>query len=235
MDLILRDNGLLQNISGIPEIIMEVDLGKGIYATPGPPSFLYSAADLNLPIAATTFDTLGTLFSPSGNLAEVGYFPEPGRAISPLYDDLSNLGEIWSRYRSWEGAVALETLVYYLTGYQADVVDGWLALAPRLLHDAGFVEASRIPFGDLHLSMRWAREDDDSFLMTLTPDSDPATAGLNEYRLRLTVPLSEITSVELDGTSLSADKYQILAPWEEATEVRITVISTKGPQSVRIR
>lgn len=35
MDLILQDNGMLQNISGKTENIMEVDLGKGLYFPPG--------------------------------------------------------------------------------------------------------------------------------------------------------------------------------------------------------
>ena len=35
MDLILQDNGMLQNISGLTEIFMDVDIGQGIYATPG--------------------------------------------------------------------------------------------------------------------------------------------------------------------------------------------------------
>ena len=214
---------------------MEVVLGQGIYATPGPPSFLYNAADLNLPIAPTTFDTLGTLFSPSGNLPEVGYFPEPGRAISPLYDDLSSLGEIWSRYRSWEGAVTLETLVHYLTGFEADVIDGWLALAPHLIRDTGFVEADRIRFGDLRLNMRWAQEDDDSFLLTLTPDSDPAEAGLKEYHLRLTVPWHEIAAVEVDDAPLATSDYEILTPWPGAQELRLTITSNPKPQTVRVR
>lgn len=235
MDLILQENSLLQNISGKTEIIMNVDLGKGIYATTGPPSFLFSAAALNLDIAPITFDTLGTLMSPSGNLSEVGYFPEPGRAISPLYDASSEIGEIWARYRSWEGAVALEAMVHYLVGYEADVIGGWLALAPHLLRDEGWVEANRMRFGDLRLTMRWALEDDGSHLLTIHPDGDPSAAGLQEIRVRLTVPREGVEAVEMDDVLLEEDQYEVRIPFDGAQEVRLVMDAGPGPWTVRIR
>ncbi len=235
MDLILQENGMLQNISGQTEIVMDVDIGQGVYATPGPPSFLYSVADLNLGIASETFDTLGTLFSPSGNLPEVGWFPEPGRAISPLYDPSSDVGELWSRFRLWEGAVSLEAVLHYLVGYQADVIAGWAALAPHLPHGEGWIEADRMRFGPLRLSMRWALEDDGSHLLTLTPDAAPAAAGLAELRLRLTVPGTEVAAVEVDGAPLAESDYDVRSPFDGASEIRLTLSTDPMPAEIRIR
>ena len=235
MDLILRDNGMLQNISGQTEMVMDVDIGQGIYATPGPPSFLYNVADLNLEIAPTTFDALSTLMSPSGNLPEVGWHPQPGRAISPLYDAYSQVGELWSRYRLWEGAVTLEAVLHYVVGYEADVVDGWLALAPHLLHGEGFVEADHIRFGDLRLAMRWALEDDGSHLLTLTPDGDPVAAGLEELRLRLTVHEPEIIVVDVDDATRSPDEYEVSTPFDGAREIRMVLPVSPLPAEIRVR
>ena len=235
MGEILRDNGMLQNISGQTEILMDVDIGQGIYATPGPPTFLYNVAELNLGIAPTTFDTLGTLLSPSGNLPEVAWHPEPGRAISPLYDASSDVGELWSRYRLWEGALTLEAVLHYLVGYEADVIGGWLALAPHLPDGEGWVEAERMRFGDLRLSMRWAREEDGSHLLTITPAGDPAAAGLDALRIRLTVHADDVAAVEVDGAPLTPDDYDLSPAFDGATEVRLVLTPTPTETSVRVR
>ena len=132
--------------------------------------------------------------------------------------------------------MSLEAVLHYLIGYQADVIDGWLALAPHLPHGEGWVKADRMRFGELRLSMRWALEDDGSHLLTVTPDGDPAAAGLKELRVRLTTPAAPWDSVEVDGEPLSEEiDYEVLTPFDGAAELRLSLTPTDGPSTVRIR
>ena len=235
MDLILRDNAMLQNVSGLSETMLGVDLGQGIFAGTAPPSFLYNVARLNLELAPRTFDSLGTYLSPSGNLPEVGYFPEPGPAIAPMYDPASVIGELWSRYRLWEGSLALDALLEYLVGYDVDVTAGWLALAPHLPHDPAWVEADNLRYGeDFRLSMRWA-EEADGYVLTLRPEGDAAAAGLAEVRLRLTVALESVAAVEVDGAPLALEDVDLRTPWEGAQELRLTLPPPTTATTLRVR
>ncbi|NOZ02355.1 MAG: hypothetical protein GXP54_10765 [Deltaproteobacteria bacterium] len=217
---ILKDNGLLQTALGTDEELMGYPVGQGIQTGMTPGYFLYDGALMNLEVASKTFDAMGSYVSPSGNYSEVALFALPGRALCPVYDSTGGQGELWARYRQWEGAINLEAIMEYLLGFQADVVDGWLALAPRLAHASTFIEADRIMFNGHAFKMRYDREGD-GFRMTLEGEGEPATYGLKEYRIRLNVPLDEVHGVKLDGKDLDPSAWTAKHPFPGLTEVNV--------------
>jgi len=233
MDAILKDNGLLQTALGTEEELMGYAVGQGVQTGMTPGYFLFSGADVNLEVAEKTFDAVGMYVSRSGNYPEVGLFAEPGRALCPVYDETGGIGELWARYRHWEGAINLEALMHYLVGFEADVARGWLQVAPHLPHDAPFVEAENILFNGKTFSMRFAMEGE-GFVMSLSGEGDPASYGLKEYRLRMTVPLSQIGIVEVDGKDLEQGKWQERGVAPGLIEVSLVVDAEENSVKVRV-
>lgn len=228
MDQILTETGVLQNRPSVSQRVLGYEIGDGCYTGMAPAYFLYNLAELNMPEAEKAFDAVGTLYiSPSGNLPEVGLYIEPGRALSPLYFRAGREGEIWARFREWEGAIAAEALMHYLIGFEADVNKGWIKLAPRLVHDSAWIEAEGLAYLGNRLSMRY-EESDGGYLLSITADDDPATYGLKKYLLRLTVPLSQITEVAIDGRTLSPDGYEVIAPYDGASELKLSTDAKQG-------
>ena len=206
MDELLVDEGILQTRLDTDEALFGYAIGRGARTGMAPGYFLFSAAELNLPEAEGAFDALARFVSPSGNYPEAGLYTEPGRALAPQYDPVSFFGELWSRYRLWDGVVNLEALQHYLIGYRADVIDGWIALAPHLPHGAPWIEASRLLFKGHALSMRLAREGA-GLSLSLNGEADPASYGLHEVRLWLTLDADAPTLVTLDDQALDATAY----------------------------
>ncbi len=217
-----QDNGLIQNQLGEESTLLGYDIGQGIMTGMGPAYFLYNVAELNLEQAETVFDTVGTYVSPSGNLPEVALFAEPGRALAPVYDRAGSLGELWARHRQWEGAIAAEAFEHYLIGYEADVAAGWLRVAPRLPHGSKRIEARNLRFGEHGLTMTYEWEWPVFGLRIEGPD-DPQSAGLNELRVRLVLPIRDILSVETHTGALTEDDYNLTALGEGGSEIELVL------------
>ncbi len=231
MDEALRDNGLLLNRSGesfLPGL--GYDLAEGIMTGMTPGYFLYNVADLNLEVAARTFDTVGAWVSPSGNVNEVMLYATPRQALCPIYSPQSTIGELWSRFRGWEGAIVLESLMHYLIGYDVNVPEGWIALAPRLVHDTPYLEAENLRFLDAAIDMRYEKKETGA-LLTLNVPEEAVTAGLTEFRLRLTVSGS-VNGARLDGNLLSSGDYETFEPFSGSTEVLLIVPARAGETRV---
>lgn len=222
MEDILDDDGLLITSLGTDEELMGYNVGRGLLTGMTPGYFLFDGAELNLEVADQTFDLMGRFVSRSGNYPEVGLYIEPGRALCPFYDPTGAQGELWARYRQWEGAINLEAIMHYLVGFEADVVVGWMALSPRLPHDAPFVEADNLLFGGHGFDLRFAREGE-GHQLTVTGDADPATYGLKEFRVRLNVPGDEVTSLELDGKALDPSTWSKKSAYPGLTEVSLVI------------
>lgn len=234
MDMILQDNGILQNrFAGAGELL-GYDISQGIMTGMAPAYFLVNLAEMNHQVAQQTFDAMGIYISPSGNYPEVAVFEPAGRVLCPLYDKSSVIGELWSRFRFWEGAISLEALMRYLVGFEADVIEGWVKLSPHLPHEAPFVAAERMMFKGHAISMRLA-EKGSGFLLSVSSEDDPGAFGLNEYRLRLTLPLSVITALSKDGVELDAEDYKVSEPYSGASEIRLTLPATAEPLEIYVQ
>ena len=234
MDDILMDNGILQTALGDGLELMGYSVDAGIQTGMTVAYFLFNGAEMNLDVAEKTFDAIGQYVSPSGNYSEVGLFSQPGRALCPIYDRTGGQGELWARYRQWEGAIALEAIMHYLLGFEADVVDGWMALAPRLTHDAPFLEAERIPFGTRSFSLRYEREGE-GYLFTLSGDDEPASYGLKEFRIRLNVPVDSVSSVAVDGKVLDGTEWSQNPAFTGLTEVHLVVPAVSGNLTIKVQ
>ncbi len=232
MDMILRDNGILQNQNGDSLEIMGYKTGQGIMTGMAPAYFLYNVTDLNLDIASTTFDAVGQYVSPSGNYPEVGVFSEPGRALNLIYSR-NGSGENWARHRQWEGAISAEALMHFLTGYEADVNKKFVNFAPHLPHDSGFVDAQRLMYKGNALSMHYEKIDG-VYRLEIECPFNPADAGLGEFRLRLAVPRAENPTLKINGaenmnfTSFVSDENTMLLEFSIDAAEGSTVFEITG-------
>lgn len=222
MEDILDDQGMLITSLGKDEELMGYNVGRGLLTGMTPGYFLFDGAELNLEVAGQTFDLMGKYVSRSGNYPEVGVYIEPGRALCPFYDPTGAQGELWARFRQWEGAINLEALMHYIVGFEANVVEGWMALSPRLPHDAPFIEADNVPFAGHGFDLRYAREGE-GHQLTLTGDADPDSYGLKEFRVRLNVPGDEVKTLELDGEPMEPATWTKKAAFPGLTEVSVVI------------
>lgn len=206
-----RDNGLLQTMRDTPDELYQLPIGRGLMTGMAPGYFLFNLADLHHPRAEQVFDALGAYVSPSGNYPEVGLFARPGQALCPIYDRKSTTGELWARWRLWEGAVNLDALVRYLIGVDVDLPAGRLAIAPHLPHDAPFVEATHIPAGSGRLDLRYER-DGHARVVRLTVRA-PLPDAIRAMTLRLAAPIG--AAVAVTGAEAPAP---IRRPLDDATE-----------------
>jgi|GEM_PF-2565701 len=224
MNMILRDNGILQNQNGDSLEILGYKVGQGIMTGMAPAYFLYNVTDLNLEIASITFDAVGQYVSPSGDYPEVGVFSEPGRALNLIYNRRGS-GENWARHRQWEGAVSAEALMHFLTGYEADVNKGFVNIAPHLPHDSGFVAAQNLMYKGNALSMRYEKIAG-AYRLEIGCPFPLQSAGLSEYRVRLAVPYAENVKLEVNGTDFTA--FTSLKSDESIMVLEFTVNAAEG-------
>lgn len=233
IEAIGQDNGILQNVPVQPVSLLGYDLGGGLMTGMSPAYFLFNVAELNLSTAEKTFDTVGAYVSPSGNIHEVATFSQPGVAFSPLYFSGGAVGELYARYRPWEGAILAESLMNYLLGYKADVAKGWLKLAPRLAHGSAWLEADGLSFAGHRLKLR-LEQAGNVLGCTINSIDDPTTFGLASYQLRLTIKAGTVNQVRLDDNILPASQYEVVAPFPGAREIRINVPARQGERVIKI-
>jgi hypothetical protein len=212
----------LQSSLGTDEELFGYLIGRGLRTGMAPGYFLFNAAELNLEVAEQTFDAMGRFVSPSGNYPEAAPYVEPARSLSPFYDAKGYQGELWSRYRLWEGAVNLEALLHYLIGFDVDVIDGWMQIAPQLPHDSPWIEAGPLFFGAQAFELR-VEQGDGQTRVQLTGSGTPADYGLEEYRLRLTLAGAAPSMVSLDGQALAPDAWETRALDWDAHELSLVL------------
>jgi hypothetical protein len=205
-----QENHLLQIVPPEPVSFMGYDVGGGLMTGMSPAYFLYNVADLALDWADATFDSVGDYVSRSGNAYEVGTFSQPGKPFCPLYFRNGTEGELYARFRPWEGAIIAEALEHFLIGYEANITAGSLRLAPRLPHDVPreqlcdyqgpdfsnategrvsimHVNADGLPFGDERLDMVYKHVYETGYLFTLTVKSGKTfkEIGVSDLKARL--------------------------------------------------
>jgi len=233
IELIGQGNGILQNIPEEPGQMLGFEVGGGLMTGMAPAYFLYNSSELELESAEQTFDTVAAYLSPSGNAHEVGLFAQPEAAFCPIYFDNSVMGELYGRFREWEGAIVAEAIVNHLIGYEADVIEGFIRLTPRLLHGSDWLEAANLMFDRHPLHLRVDRERG-GYRYAITCEDEPAGFGLDEVHLRLLVELRRVEQVTVNGQDRTSDTFTVSEPYRGALQVRMAVPAQQGETEIRV-
>ncbi|MBW2700833.1 MAG: hypothetical protein JRF33_08435 [Deltaproteobacteria bacterium] len=202
--LLGQDDGFLQSPLHDEYVnYMGTDITQGVYTGMMPGYFLYNLAMTDHPMVEKAFDALASAASPSGNYAEYQVYDDHS-ALQVIYEQSGTLGDLTARYRPWEGAICLDALVFYLTGFEPRASEGLVALAPRLPNDWPRMEWRGLRFGDVRFDLL-VEELGGQRRITVTPQG---RASLN---LDLAIPLGEVevTRVELRGRRVEASDYGI--------------------------
>jgi hypothetical protein len=126
------DDGFLQTpLHPDYDNYMELDIHQGVYTGMMPGYYLYNLALTDHPRAEGAFNGLQLAASPSGNFAEYQIYDDHS-ALQVIYEHGGTLGDLTARYRPWEGGISLDAMVFYLTGFEPDALNGAVKLAPRL-------------------------------------------------------------------------------------------------------
>jgi hypothetical protein len=129
-------------------------IGEGIYTGMTPGLTLWTLASVSHPFAEETFNTMDDHADPGGNYPEVVVHDDTS-PLTPVYDPLGFVGELWARYRSWEGGINAEAILYFLSGFSGDGQRNRVALRPRLPNGWGFFTLRGLMVGpemlDLHV------------------------------------------------------------------------------------
>lgn len=130
-------------------------IGEGIYTGMTPGYTLWTLASVFHPSAQDAFNAFDNHADPGGNYPEVVIHDDTS-PLMPLYDNSGLTGEMWARYRSWEGGLNAEAMLYFLSGFLADATRNRILLAPRLPNNWPYLHITGLAIGpsrlDLHVN-----------------------------------------------------------------------------------
>ena len=202
-----RGDGFVVGHSDSDTELLGIKIGDGIYTGMTPGYVLWALTALDDPYSEASFNALGQAASKSGNYPEDQVYAGGTHVpAQPFYFPTGGQGEIWARYRAWEGGINADAALYYLLGQRVDCPARVLALGPRLPNRWPELTAH-----DLHLcpgepiDLTLERDGAARWRLTLTPRFiAPA-----EVPLTLRPPASEITEVRVDGVALPASELTL--------------------------
>jgi len=203
-----RGDGFVVGHSDSDTELLGIEIGDGIYTGMTPGYVLYALTALDDPYSEAAFNALGPAASRSGNFPEDQVYAG-GQHVpaQPFYFPTGGQGEIWARYRAWEGGINADAALFYLLGLRVDCPARALELGPRLPNQWPELEVQ-----DLHLcpgeamDLRLERKAKTTWRLTLTPSFGAAAETL----LTLRPPASQITEIRVDGAVLAAGEYTLI-------------------------
>jgi len=200
-----RGDGFVVGHSDSDTELLGISIGDGIYTGMTPGYVLWALTALDDPYAEASFNALGLAASKSGNYPEDQVYAG-GQHVpaQPFYFPTGGQGEIWARYRAWEGGIDADAALYYLLGQRVDCPARELQLGPRLPNlwpEMAVQDLHLCPGEAMDLSLERATAT--TWRLTLSPDfGAPA-----DISLTLRPPASQITAVRIDGAELEAAEY----------------------------
>jgi hypothetical protein len=171
-------------------------IGEGIYTGMTPGFTLWTLASTFHPQGETSFNAMDDHADPGGNYPEVVAHDDTS-PLMPVYDPVGILGELWARYRSWEGGINAEAILFYLSGYEGDPVRNRIRLAPRLPNRWPFYHLTGLPMGRSRLDLHVERTG--LACMRIRADLSPGAAPVTA---RVVVPGPELAAASLNGGRL---------------------------------
>ncbi len=172
-------------------------IGEGTYTGMTCGYTLWTLASVFHPAAQEAFNAMDNHADPGGNYPEVVLHDDTS-PFMPIYDPTGILGELWARYRSWEGGINAEAMLYALSGYQSDPVRGRIRLAPRLPNHWPLYHLTGLPLGRSRVDLHVERTDLAGMRIRVIL---PAGVGVTA---RVRIPGPELAAATLNGEPLPA-------------------------------
>jgi len=196
---------------------------KGIYTGMKLGYVLYNFASMEHNAAKDAFNQLGKAASPSGNYGEY-LILDDFSALQIIYDKKGGkVGDYTARYRPWEGAINIDAMVFYLTGFQPDAPNKAMSLAPRL------------PNGWPEMTWKGLRVGKQLFELKVSDNGTQRTLTVSlqegsslDLRLAMSLPDVRVEKVTVNGTVVSQDVYRIWKPFARARLELPQQILSKG-------
>ena len=170
-------------------------IGEGIYTGMTPGYTLWTLASVFHPSARDAFNAFDDHADPGGNYPEVVIHDDTS-PLMPVYDVSGFQGELWARYRSWEGGINAETMLFFLSGFQAEAIQNRILLAPRLPNSWPYLHITGLEIGRARLDLHVKRTGMSRIQVSLGLQSDtPFTAFVR-------IPGPPLASASLNGLSV---------------------------------
>jgi len=127
-----RDSkGIIQTFRAEPMELLGYQLTEGIFTGMTPGFTLYALSRHRQDLAEKAFNAFPTFVTTSGNVTE-DFSAADLLPLMPIYDVTGGQGEIWARFRAWEGGQDGEAILHYLTGFVPDAAAKEINLSPNL-------------------------------------------------------------------------------------------------------
>ena len=150
------------------------------------------------PTADEAFRRWADVFSEAGFTDEAVVVDDYSH-LRVIREPFGLVGDVSSRFRSWESGVMGHALLYHLTGYDADVPEESLRLAPHLPPEWDAFSVDGLAFADGRFDLDVERTDDGRRVVLTTDD-------LASFDLSLRVPQDEgVSGVTVDGEALAPE------------------------------
>lgn len=195
-------DGTLWSPLPFPFTLLAPDVRKGFQSGMSHGYWLSNLDKMFHPLADEAFRRWADVFTATGFTDEAVVVDDYGH-LKLLYEPFGIVGDVSSRFRSWESGVLGFSLLYHLTGYDASLRDKVVKLAPHLPPEWGFVAYNGLAFGEGRLDLEVGVTEQGDRRLLLTTD------GLSSFQLELTMPLAgQVTRVLLNGEELSPLEYR---------------------------
>lgn len=171
-------------------------IGEGIYTGMTPGLTLWTLASVCHLFAEETFNTMDDHADPGGNYPEVVVHDDTS-PLTPIYDPLGFIGELWARYRSWEGGINADAILYFLSGFSGDGQHNRVALKPRLPNGWGFFTLRGLMVGTKMLDLVVQRTGRASM------EVDVWVRGDSSLTAEIEIPGPPLRTVEINGRPIA--------------------------------
>lgn len=152
--------GIIQTNLGNLEPLLGYDLSLGLATGMTPGFTLYAFARHRSDLAEQAFNAFPAIVTASGNVTEdfatLGFRP-----LMPLYDPAGKVGEVWARFRPWEGGQDGEAILFYLTGLYPDAGAGTVALKPHIPNNLPYAKYKGLMAAGCLIDMKLTEVDED--------------------------------------------------------------------------
>jgi len=150
------------------------------------------------PMADEAFRRLVDVVTPAG-FTDEALIVDDYSHLSLIREGIGIVCDISARYRSWESGIIGHALIYHLTGYDYDIVEGTAKLAPHLPPEWDHFKLNGLSYGHSRFDLEVRKNGANGRTIEITTDSQTS------FTLALTVPINgKFTNATINGNVLSA-------------------------------
>lgn len=203
MDILGHPNGTISSTVGWPYNLIFGFAKEGVQTGMSHAYWLNNLDKMFHPLADESFRRWQNVFSRAGFTDEAVIVDDYSH-LAMLREPFSFVGDISSRFRSWESGLMGHAFLYHLTGFDYHLPEGWVKLAPHLPPEWNKMEFFRLPYGAGRFDLAVFILEKAGRMIEIQTDSNAS------FSLDLTVPVDgNVSGILLDGTPLPVSNYDV--------------------------